>query len=163
MPAAYNIQTWRQVDSGAMGRTRRKAEGTPFFLSALGCLPSSLANCSKKAFSAFDWENPGAGSMREDCSAPIAGIVSLTIDSYSRRASRQVGQTARRCLSLFCSSSFFLAQWPEVKTAQSSRNSSWGPLGNNAPAPTAKDFYHTASLPGNLPAKICFRSFSSPR
>ena len=145
-----------------MGRTRRKGTGTPFLFSASpDWCPSSLARRSQKALSARDCDQEGPGSMRDDCSAPRAGIASLTTDSYSRRASRQAGQTARCSCSLFCSSSL---SWPEVETAQSSKNSSWGPLGNNAPAPTmAKGFYHTASLPGSLPAEIFFRSFSRPR
>ena len=82
-------------------------------------------------------------------------------DSYWRSASRHSGKMARCSRRRFCSSSL---SWPEVETAQSSRNSSWGPLGDNAPAPAmARTFYHTASLPGNLPAEICLRNFSSPR
>ena len=41
-------------------------------------------------------------------------------------------QTERCSCSFFCSSS---VSWPEVETAQSSRNSSWGSVRDNAPAP----------------------------
>ena len=139
---------------------RRRARRFSFRRSAaVALLP--LLNDRRRLFPLSIGTNPGPGSIREDCSAPMAGIASLTTDSYSRRASRHSGQTARCSWSRFCSSSL---SWPEVETAQSSRNSSWGPLGNNAPAPTmARTFYHTASLPGNLPAEICFRNLSRPR
>ena len=57
--------------------------------------------------------------------AAMAGTTSLTMDSYCRRASRQDAQIARCSRNRLWSSS---VRSPEVEAAQSSRNSSWGPV-----------------------------------
>jgi len=59
-----------------------------------------------------------------------AEIAWSTTDSYCFRVSGQDSQTARCACSFFCSSS---VNWPEVETPQSSRNSLWGSVSDNAP------------------------------
>src|SRR5689334_8631937 len=59
-------------------------------------------------------------------------------------ASRQTEHSAKCSCSRLRSSAL---SWPEVATAQSSRNSSWGSCCANAPAPLLEGtFYHTANV-----------------
>src|SRR5713101_7114361 len=65
-----------------------------------------------------------------------------TTASNCLSASRQDGQDARCSCSLLCSASL---SCPEVETAQSSKNSSWGSVRDNAPAPSFyASFHHSA-------------------
>src|SRR5580658_2044647 len=95
--------------------------------------PSSRAMRSKRADSACFSDQCGPASRFSGVSsAPIAGIACRMMASYCCSALRQEEQTTRCSCSLLWSSSL---SWPEVETAQSSRNSSWGSVWDNAPAP----------------------------
>src|SRR6266851_10317279 len=67
---------------------------------------------------------------------------------------RQDWQTTRCSSSLFCSSS---VNWPEVETAHSSRNSLWGSVSDNVPAPeVGQDLLSYRSLTRQFATKKLF-------
>src|ERR1700683_1285030 len=146
-PAAYSVQTLRQVAWPA----KKGILPTPF--AAVSPPPSrsvpnssSSVNRRKKAASACSCDHDGSDSTLSDSGA-IVGIALPNTASYCAATSLQDGHTARCSSSRFCSSA---VSWPEVETAQSSMNSSWGDC-DNAPAPDLRvTFYHIRYRPAIL-------------
>src|SRR5712691_6030124 len=67
--------------------------------------------------------------------------------------SRQDSQTARCSSSLLCSS---WVNWPEVETAHSSRNSLWGSVNDNVPAPRSYKTFSYCSVTRQFVTKKLF-------